>query len=313
MSENESDIWRPFGMVQDEKTAVEALVPGIPAWLATSLKNWMVKRFTVTKVRNYYGEIFRDIYFNIPLLRRAERNCQVNIPFTNESSYNTVAENGVEQIFLSAGGEMQVLRIVDFVLIDTTKELADELNSILIESASAYHVGVRAGVRGLVPRLPIGVQENAERVMNSSGHAGALLQSAWNDVYSLSPKPSDAYVKAVKAVEQVTIRKVVPNQANANLGHVAGKLEADGDWYLPFLVEAEGSPSSRIVSDLIRLLWHGQHDRHAGGYQGPTTVSQEEAETAVSIAVILVQWFSEDRVQKRPPDAKRIVRKNKKP
>lgn len=312
MSESEQEPWRPFGASQDGANAVETLVPGIPSWLATSLRNWLVKRFTIIKQSIEYGQVYFEPYFDVALLRRAERRCQVSIPFSTETSFKGVVENGVKEILLNAGGDMQVLRIVDFVLIDATQDAANELNSILIESASAYQVGMRAGVRGLVPRLPIGVQENAERVIHTSGNAGALLLSAWNDVYSLSPKPSDAYSKAIKAVEEATVRKIVPNQSNANLGHVAGKLEADGDWYLPFDVEAEGSPSSRIVSDLIRLIWHGQHDRHAGSHQGTTVVSQEEAETAVSIAVILVQWFSEDRVQKRPADKKRIVRQKKK-
>jgi hypothetical protein len=49
---------------------------------------------------------------------------------------------------------------------------------------------------------------------------------------------------------------------------------------------------------MMELLWRGQHDRHGtGADDSPTDVSQEEAEAAVQIAVLLVQWFRTGVVQ----------------
>jgi hypothetical protein len=42
---------------------------------------------------------------------------------------------------------------------------------------------------------------------------------------------------------------------------------------------------------MIALLWEGQRDRHAGGPISQP-VTQEAAQTAVHLAVTLVQWFS---------------------
>lgn len=49
---------------------------------------------------------------------------------------------------------------------------------------------------------------------------------------------------------------------------------------------------------MMRMLWHGQHDRHGGQHDldggqpsAPGGGSVEEATIAVSLAVSRVQWF----------------------
>ena len=54
--------------------------------------------------------------------------------------------------------------------------------------------------------------------------------------------------------------------------------------------EDERAPSKDVLIGMIRLLWHGQHDRH-GGQAGQEPVSEQEAIVAIGLATTLVHWF----------------------
>ena len=113
--------------------------------------------------------------------------------------------------------------------------------------------------------------------------------------FGISPDPTGAYALAVRAAEDAAIPVVVPKQAGATLGHVIGQLAKDGDWSLPLTREDVDATTASIVLAQCRALWKGHHDRH-GGTAGAGPVTQAEAETAVSLAVPLVQWFGSGMV-----------------
>ena len=54
--------------------------------------------------------------------------------------------------------------------------------------------------------------------------------------------------------------------------------------------EHEKAPSKDVLIGMIRLLWHGQHDRH-GGQEEQEPVSKQEAIVAIGLATTLVHWF----------------------
>ena len=83
-------------------------------------------------------------------------------------------------------------------------------------------------------------------------------------------------------------------------------MEANGDWFLPSQFEVDEAHSGLIAVNLIRHLWHGHHDRHGGRLGGPTTITQEEAEAALSVAITLVEWFSQDLLNHRNLSGKQI-------
>jgi hypothetical protein len=56
----------------------------------------------------------------------------------------------------------------------------------------------------------------------------------------------------------------------------------------------------------MRMLWHGQHDRHGGQPSAPGDVSVEEATVAVSLAVTLVNLFSSALIARAPAPAQSI-------
>ena len=49
--------------------------------------------------------------------------------------------------------------------------------------------------------------------------------------------------------------------------------------------------SMDVVRQMLSLLWKSQWDRHGVDDDAPLTVSQQEAEDALALAVTLVRWF----------------------
>lgn len=175
---------------------------------------------------------------------------------------------------------------------------ADDLNAVLERSKSAWEVGTRAGRPGLTRRVPLGVQVAADSVMARAGRAGVRLAKAWEQLYGVVPNPSEAYRLAILAVEDAAVPIVSPKNRNATLGTVLTQIEDQKDWKLPMDREHVNAPSEAVLVGMMRMLWHGQHDRHGGQPSVPGNVSVDEAKVAVSLAVTLVHWFDADLIRR---------------
>lgn len=278
--------WRPlFDDGGEGAEQYDALEEGVPPWLASSLAAWI-----------------RDVVLESPgapaeKLRLVERRLRWQINW-DTANY----DSPMKALFDAAADETGLLKLTDFCLAYLVRlrgpAVARTLESLLVQGGSAWTVGERAGSLGLVRRVPEGVQEAAE-AMFSRGDAGRLLLRAWGQVFGMNPNPSEAYRLAVKAVEAACIPVVSPTNDRATLGTVVAQMEQQGDWSLPFDREDERARSPIVLVAMMRMLWHGQHDRHAGGNDLPLSVSQPAAETAVAGAVSLVQWFTSGAVARR--------------
>lgn len=160
-----------------------------------------------------------------------------------------------------------------------------------------WRVGKRGDFAGLERRVPVGVQEAADTAMVSAGDAGALLAESWHAAFGRSPDASLAYSKSIKAVEAAAIPVVLPLDVTATLGKVVATLRQHADWRLPLGKEHQLTPSWQTVTDMCQSLWSGQTDRHGSNNHRPPT--QDEAETAVFLAVPLVQWFTSGAIERR--------------
>ncbi|MCC2030908.1 hypothetical protein [Microbacterium allomyrinae] len=189
------------------------------------------------------------------------------------------------------------LQIADYMLAHFEGVLLDELDALLERSKSAWRVGTRAGKPGIVRRVPEGVQVGGDLVMARSGRAGVRLARAWEELYGQNPNPSEAYRLAILAVEDAAVPIVASNDASATLGKVLNQVD-NGGWRLPMNREHEKATSHDVLVGMIRLLWHGQHDRHGGQPSGPGNVSMEEATVAVGLATTLVQFFDAGLVRR---------------
>jgi len=223
--------------------------------------------------------------------------CQrLQIPLPDIGPTARRADDAYRQIQTAMGVlvvQSKPLQIADYLLANGGNAPAGALEELLERSKSAWTVGERAGRPGLVRRVPEGVQLAADETIAKAGRAGVNLAKAWEELYGLTPDASAAYRLAIRAVEDAVVPIVAPADRGATLGKVIAQMESQGDWRLPMVREHSRALSGEVVVALMRLIWHGQHDRHGGQPSAPGNVSLEEAKVAVSAAVTLVNIFHE--------------------
>ena len=292
--------WRPLGVdTEDEIANYDALHDGVPNWLQPPFWAWVTD--AVTQIRR-----FPDGSGRIPMLDTdlAEQLCQtLKIPLPNLRERQADASRGQRQLKTAMeafGKHPAPLQIVDYLLAYGQNVNPDALSAVLERGKSAWVVGVRSGKPGLVRRVPIGVQIAADSIMATAGRAGMRLAEAWEELYGVAPNASAAYRLAILAVEDAAVPVVSPKNTNATLGTVLKQIEDQKDWKLPMDREHANARSREVLVAMMRMLWHGQHDRHGGQPSAPGNVSEEEATVAVSLAVTLVQWFDASLIRRSP-------------
>lgn len=284
------ESWRPLGVESDDEIAdYDALHDGVPEWLVAPYWAWVRGSLTI---RGRYSDGSGD--FAMLDTDLAEQLCQTLMIALPNLRMPACYDNGQRQL----GSAESVLRdhphslqVADYLLAHDGHAAPETLEELLRRGKSAWTVATRSGRPGLVRRVPLGVQVAADSVMARAGRAGLRLANAWEQLYGLTANASEAYRLAILAVEDAAIPIVSPTNASATLGTVLRQLEDQGDWILPMEREHSEAPTGDVVVSMMRMLWHGQHDRHGGQPSAPGTVSTEEAAVAVGLAVTLVQWF----------------------
>ncbi|WP_407318540.1 hypothetical protein UQW22_17895 [Isoptericola halotolerans] len=287
--------WRPMGQT-DEDAAV--LVEHVPLWAAASVASWLreVLRPQIVGVSNFGGAswvgqfdrrmrlydpiapLFEQMDFRPFLDRLIQRD--LDISFLDFLVYKLHELGGW------AGGKSYSG--------SSLERMPEVLEHLFWESGVAWKVGTRGEFAGLERRVPEGVQVAAESVMNGSNHAGDILSEAWHAAFGVAPDASKAYGLAIKAVETAAKPEVSPKDDVATLGKMCGVLR-DQKWGLSL---ARQDDDGLILREMVSALWTGQSGRH--GSDGPlATPTQEQAETAVMLAVPLVHWFSSGAAARR--------------
>lgn len=274
--------WTPLGLTADEFDSYSTLREDVPPWLAATLTSWIGEQFTRDADTMYPG-------FDVALARTCER--VLRIPIADHGEYNL--ESGVQAVLDSYGNNpLLTWRLVDYLLSRPgTGQAARLLNDALFQAGSAWTVGARNDRVGLLKRLPDGVAAAASQAFTHDD-SGRLLMRAWQEVYSVSPDPSNGYRLAIKAVEDAVFAVVCPNDSSATLGKALGNLEK-GTWQLPHVREDPRATSHDVLVSMLRLIWVGQHDRHGA----QSVVTQAEAESTIQLAVAIVGLFSTGQVR----------------
>lgn len=298
---SEGEPWRPLDVeTEEQEIAYDALGDGLPSQVATQFWEWVRDA-----LRGNYWDPYLETNtagLRVDLAEEAAQRLGIEMASVRVSSTYERRPGDTTRIAVSALQRVpNPLAVADFLLAHSPEPYAHRLEAMLRRSRSLWTVGTRRGHLGLVRRLPETVQDQTDRAVRGAGPAGAKLAQAWEATYGVTPDPTKAYVLAIRAVEDAAIPVVVPKQDLATLGHVQGRMKADGDWGLAFTRHPEKvpAPEGGIPLALVAALWTGQHDRHGGEPSAPGNVSQEEAEAAVSFAVSLVHWFSTGMVARR--------------
>lgn len=293
------DPWRPLGVDTEGQVAeYDALYEGVPQWMQEPFWAWLLAAITVNR---RYG----DGSGSVPMLDTdlAEAMCQtLKIPFPNLRYGTADVARGVAQLKVareSLRKQTAPLQLADYLLAHGGHAREGDLDALLTRSKSAFQVGSRAGHRGLVRRVPVGVQLAVDSVIVRSERAGVRLAKAWEELYGLTPSASEAYRLAILAVEDAAVPVVAPLNRSATLGTVLKQMEDQGDWCLSLSREHTKAPTADVLIGMMRMLWFGQHDRHGGQPSSPGDVSIDESQVALSLAVTLVNWFHARLIARR--------------
>jgi hypothetical protein len=283
--------WRPLSVRESGEYAdYDTLHPGVPRWLRSSLWSWVTGQLR-----------FKEDFLRI------ERTFRTELWATRSGRDGALAELQ-EQV---SHDQELFLDVVDFLLsgFDPQRHAIDEtgfyepsqdvqdvlaLTRMLSEAGSLWKVAAISDRHfGLVRRMPQEVEAAAEQVMGKGDKAAQHLRLAWHAVYGRQPDPSKGYREAIKAVEAAAIPVVCPANPRATLGRVINDLRAKPSKWVVDLKHPTPDRQVETVADMLDLIWKGQSDRHGDpDPAAPISVSQEQAEAAVHLAVTVVQWFT---------------------
>jgi hypothetical protein len=288
--------WLHFGLDEDEIAEYTALREDIPDYLATSLWGWVEDAFTIRAypIGSHMNRATPP-RVDTDLVRKCERVLRVAIQWPGSTlGFLPTLRNAYNKKGITAAW-----RLVNYLLSKGHAQ-GGTLKTILLDAGSVWTVADAGGGRCiLMRRVPDGVATAANAAFQLP-NGGKRLARAWEATFGVDPNPSEAYRLAVKAVEDASAPVVIPNDPSPTLGKVNQRIEQGGQFKLPHLREEPGGTSSHdVLLANLKQIWWGQYDRHGGlpASPLPDDVTQEEAETAVMLAVTLVSWFETGKVQ----------------
>jgi len=283
--------WRPLsvresGYYED----YDALHMGVPRWLSSSLWSW------VTSQLRFEGDFLR-----------LERTFRTELGITTYGRDGALADLQ-RQVFHD---QELFLDVVDLLLsdLDPGQDTYDEngvyqpnqdaqevtaLTRMFSEAGSLWKVAAISDRHvGLVRRMPHEVEAAAEQVMGKGDKAAQHLRLAWSAVYGRHPDAGKGYQEAIRAIEVATIPVVLPASTAGTLGKVIAALRDKPSKWAVGLNHPDPERQVLILADMLDLVWKGQSDRHGDPDPNtPLSVTLEQAQTAVHLAVTMVQWLT---------------------
>jgi hypothetical protein len=304
-----SDGWRPLSVREGLTSAAEYDGPhnGVPDWMFGPLWGWVVGRYPTLRRAGLLVPGSVAVEGSVENYRRIASALRVSIE-DGTKPHPKDARGLQTRLFERMRTEpYRLLDVADYWLgtVDFKEPVRGhddarrDLQDILVAAGSVYHV--QEGSPPYLARL-IGpeTQGAADALMSASGRSGQHLALAWRAIYGRPARPGEGYRECVRAVEAAAIPVVSPNNAKATLGTVIGDLRSAPDkWTVPL---DSPSPDQQIpaVIGMLELLWRGQGDRHGTpDLAVPLSVTQEQAETAVHLALPLIHFFTAGVVETR--------------
>lgn len=281
--------WRPLHLRNrpDAEASYPVLVDGVPEWLEPSLFRWVADRAAT----GGHG-----------LARRAEQLLRIRLPNPSNREYQLVA-------YWRNATDTDRLTLIDFILAewerlydaaqrdfhghDTAQEVVraiDSMAGMLTDGGSLWRFETDPHWC-LVRRVTEAAEQQYATATSPSSDAANRLKRAWTACYRQSPNYDEAYRNAVLAVEAVVLPVTIPNDTSGTLGKAVRNIkDTRARWTVGGLT-SEGPSGADALITMLDLLWKNQ-ERHARSDGTIADVSGPEAETAVGLAVALVQWFN---------------------
>ncbi len=270
--------FRPLSQRNSPNSEFDGPDDGVPAWMYQSVCRWIDG---VIYVPRRAGQAPSD-----DLLLAAE--AALHVTFDWKTGSFSARPSALARI--RRDGEFG-LDFLDFLLGLVQQDKAADLNAILLRSSSAWEVRAASEPRQfeLVRRAIGPVTDAIEDVRPVSERAHAHLMTAWSKLMGRNPDPSTAYREAIRAVEVVAAPVVTPNDKLATLGKIINAMRDKPEKWTVDLAEARPEQ----VTELAAMIWQSQFDRHGTHDESiPLSVSQEQADAAVHIAIALTRLFA---------------------
>ena len=176
--------------------------------------------------------------------------------------------------------------------------LAEAVKSFLDDARSAYDVTEADWPRfELTWRQPPEITELVEQATSARSRAADHLRRAWSHAFAREPKPTEACLDAVKAVEAAARPTIEPNNDKATLGTMIKAVEQKPQKWTTSCPAGAGSVET--VAAMMRMIWKA-HLRH-GNANEPLDVPVETCEMLVHTAAVLVHWFTTGRIRTVEP------------
>ncbi|WBC14016.1 hypothetical protein O7600_23320 [Micromonospora sp. WMMA1998] len=282
---------RSFQALDDRlagKPLDSTLYDGVPKWLEQPLRNWLGDCLDVGTSKRV---MLRLRMVHNPRLYKAPAHQLIRDPSGRELLSVIDATLQLHSMWAEVdepgwGSDERIDRFADKLV---------DLQQTLTDGASRYRLDFEG--RCLVRRVDETAQQAADTAIASTTKTAAdHLREAWVAAYGLNPEPDKVFNEAIRAVEEVACPLVQEKKAeagSATLGTVIGELgkNAPHKWEL-VLPGKDGQPSGvEPIVSMMQTLWEAQLSRH-GGAPKSRRQNQDEAEAAVHLAVLLVQWLS---------------------
>ncbi|MEU2986232.1 hypothetical protein ABZ647_17710 [Micromonospora aurantiaca] len=290
---------RPFQPLHDRlagKPVDTALHEGVPEWLEEPLRHWL----------------------NDVLTKELAQRVMLRLQWVRDASYfhsnkEVIVNCAPDELMIAVDAAIQLHPVW---LVTAPQLLATHrinpadvvasfkaLQQLLIDGRSLYRFD--PAQRGLVRRVDESSQEAANQAIKATTATAAdHVREAWGAAYGLTPEPDKVFNEAIRAVEEVACPLVEQKKAAANsatLGTVIGELGKNAPHKWELVLPGKDGQASGVepIVSMMQTLWEAQLSRH-GGAPKSRRQNQDEAEAAVHLAVLLVQWLSTGVLRKKP-------------
>jgi hypothetical protein len=262
---------------------------GVPAWMRESLWEWLRKE--IGNRKNSSDGFYWDP--NVTKIREIERICRIDTRWEGRGSDYSRRLEGQEMLRGALYANASAfLTAVDLEVSRANESSREILELVLSDSASEWRVGDLDGRPALVKRIDETVQQAAEDLARQGTRAGKLLADAWRHAFSMHRDPSASYRCSVRAIEAAAGPVLTPADPRPSLGKMNVALrDGMGKWSFAFTVDSGVDPKN-VLLEMMQLIWTNEYSRHVDADPDvPLHVSQGEAESAVVLALTLVNWF----------------------
>ena len=271
--------WTPLSVRRNQQSEF-SLIDNVPQFMRHGIKEW------IQQAINGDNRLVTQMALE---LRIDELSDNIDNFYADDAVIACIQRSGPWDMY----DESLALDVIDWLL-DHGCGHAQSLEHIL---KSAGHV-LRVSPDGsrLVERIEPTLWNEYEQVTQLDDQASQYMQEAWALAFGRNPNGSDAWGKAIKAIETLLKPIVSPKNNKATIGSMTSELrQAPGKWEckLPDRIynvngETNVKPGIEVFIDALATIGY-QPDRH--GNDQPQDVDEATARSVLFLATTVVGWL----------------------